>query len=199
MPSCWSSAHAAPGTCTNTFVIGGPTFSQNFTIDAGGATVTPVGGSGVFDCIRQQDKLFSAFSFGALPGSGAADLSFGTVGGQDTHSISLTGSGLTNGSTYTVGYNIEVVGSLAHLLSSNSAILQSSGVASLIESRPIVSGNTSTALDPSGCLGGCVRLTDAVCQPLGRTPTASRTPLLKVFPSQPHCSFSGRASLGSAW
>ncbi len=159
-------AYAAPGTCTNTFVIGGPTFSQNFTIDAGGATVTPVGGSGVFDCIRQQDKLFSAFSFGALPGSGAADLSFGTVGGQDTHSISLTGSGLTNGSTYTVGYNIEVVGSLAHLLSSNSAILQSSGVASLIETltdndgdtfniaftqvnATPVSGNTSTALDPT--------------------------------------------------
>jgi hypothetical protein len=159
-------ANAAPGTCTNTFVIAGPSFSQNFTINAGGATVTPVGGSGVFNCIQQQDKLFSAFSFGALPGTGSADLNFTTVGGIDTHTISLAGSGLLDGHSYTFGYNIEVVGSTAHLISSNSGILQTSGVSNLTESlvdndgdhfsidfnqtnATPTGGNTSTALDPS--------------------------------------------------
>ncbi len=54
-------AYAAPGTCTNTACSGGRTSVSTSLIDARGATVTPVGGSGVFDCIRQQDKLFSAF------------------------------------------------------------------------------------------------------------------------------------------
>jgi hypothetical protein len=159
-------ANAAPGACTSTFTIPGPGFTQNFTIDAGGTTVTPVGGSGTFNCIQQQDKLFSNFSFGALPGAGSADLDFGAVGGVDTHTISLAGAGLTNGSTYTVGYNIEVTSSTAHLIASSSGILQSAGVSSLAETlddndgdhfaidftqtgATVTSGNAATALDPT--------------------------------------------------
>jgi hypothetical protein len=189
-------ANAAPGTCTNTFVIAGPSFAQNFTIDAGGTSVTPVGGSGVFNCIQQQDKLFSAFNFGALPGTGSADITFGTVGGVDTHTISLAGAGLTNGSTYTVGYNIEIVpGSPTnpHLISSSSGILQSAGVSSLAETlvdndgdhfaidfsqtgATVTSGNSSTALDPTVLW---VDVTDALT--LSSAPGSNATGITNAF------------------
>ncbi len=159
-------AYAGPGACTNTFTLAGPSFSQNFTIDTGGVTVTPVGGSGAFNCIQQQDKLFSAFSFGALPGNGSADLNFTTIGGVDTHTISLSGSGLKNGSSYTFGYDIMVTSPNAHLTSTKSGILQTSGVSNLTETlkdndgdtfdiaftqtdATPTSGNTSAALDPT--------------------------------------------------
>lgn len=162
-----SIANAMPGSCNsaNTFTIAGPSFDQNFLID-GPTSVTPVGGSGVFNCIQQQDKLFSAFSFGALPSGGTANLNFAAINGVDTHTISLVGSGLTNGQTYTLGYNIEVTSSHAHLISTSSGILQSSGQASLAETLRdndgdtfnidftqtngnSITGNSSTPLDPA--------------------------------------------------
>lgn len=162
-----SVANATPGICnsSNTFMIGGPSFDQNFLID-GPATVTPLGGSGSFTCIQQQDKLFSDFSFSALPTGATADLNFSHISGIDTHTISLSGSGLESGSSYTVGYNIEVTSSSVHLISTKSGILQTSGNASLAETlkdndgdtfnvdftqldATPNSGNTSTALDPT--------------------------------------------------
>jgi hypothetical protein len=128
-----SAAYAAPGTCTNTFVIGGPTFGESFTVAAGGLTVTPSGGGGAFDCIQQQDKLFSNFSFGQLPGSASALLNFSNVGGLDTHTISLGSAAFANGGSYTFGYNLEVLNGLAHLISADSAILQTVGQSSLIQ------------------------------------------------------------------
>ncbi len=159
-------ANAGPGACTNTFTFVGPSLSQNFTIDAGGTAVTPVGGSGAFDCIQQQDKLFSAFSFGALPGNASADLNFTTIGGVDTHSLSLAGSGLLNGVSYTFGYNVMVTSANAHLTSTKAGILQTSGVSDLTETlkdndgdnfniaftqtdATPTSGNTSATLDPA--------------------------------------------------
>lgn len=161
-----SIANATPGNCNsaNTFTIAGPSFDQNFVID-GPTSVTPLGGSGTFSCIQQQDKLFSAFSFGALPSGATANLNFSNINGVDTHTISLVGSGLTNGQTYTLGYNVEVTSTHAHLISTSSGILQSSGQASLAETLldndgdtfsinftqtngNSITGNSSTPLDP---------------------------------------------------
>jgi hypothetical protein len=160
-------ANAMPGTCnsSNTFTISGPSFDQDFLIN-GGSSVTPIGGSGTFTCIQQQDKLFSALSFGALPGTATADLNFSTIAGFDTHTITLAGGGLTNGQTYTFGYNIEVTSAHAHLISSASGILQTSGKSTLAETfldndgdtfninftqtnGNSVTGNASTPLDPT--------------------------------------------------
>ena len=55
------SAHAAPGTCTSTAVLGGPNFGGAFFVNGGGTTVT--NGTTTFDCIQQQDKVFSNFHF----------------------------------------------------------------------------------------------------------------------------------------
>jgi hypothetical protein len=130
-------AYAVPGTCNvgNTFVIPGPSFGESFVVDAGGTTVTPAAGTGVFSCIQQQDKQFSNFSFGALPGTGTALLNFSNVGGEDTHTISLGSSQFVNGGTYTFGYNLEVLtGSpQAHLIAAKSAILQTSGSSTLVQ------------------------------------------------------------------
>lgn len=161
-----SIANATPGNCnsTNTFTIAGPSFDQNFVIN-GPASVTPLGGSGTFSCIQQQDKLFSAFSFGALPSGATANLNFSNINGVDTHTISLVGSGLTNGQTYTLGYNVEVTSTHAHLISTSSGILQSSGQSRLVETLldndndtfninftqtngNSISGTSSTPLDP---------------------------------------------------
>lgn len=138
-----SIANATPGSCNsaNTFTIPGPGFDQNFVIN-GPSSVTPLGGSGTFSCIQQQDKLFSAFSFGALPSGATANLNFSNINGVDTHTISLVGSGLTNGQTYTLGYDIEVTSSHAHLTSTSSGILQSSGQAQLVESLLDNDGDT---------------------------------------------------------
>lgn len=162
-----SIANAMPGSCnaTNTFTIGGPTFDQNFTVTSA-TSVTPTGGSGTFTCIQQQDKLFSDFSFGALPSGATAGVNFSTINGIDTHTISLSGAGLVSGSTYTLGYNLEVTSTHAHLTSTSSGILQSSGQASLAETLDdndgdtftidftqtngnSISGNASTPLDPT--------------------------------------------------
>jgi hypothetical protein len=139
-----SPAYAAPGSCNtgNTVVISGPSFGESFTVDAGGATLTPSGGSGVFSCIQQQDKLFSNFSLGALPATGTALLNFSTVSGVDTHTISLGSASFANGTAYTFGYNIEVVGSLASLISANSAILQTVGSSSLVQHMTGDDGDT---------------------------------------------------------
>ena len=160
-------ANAMPGICnsSNTFTISGPAFDQNFLVNGSGS-VTPVGGTGSFTCIQQQDKLFSDFSFGALPGGASADLDFSHISGVDTHTISLSGSGLVSGDTYTVGYNIEVTSPKVHLISTRSGILQTSGEASLTETlndndgdtfhvdftqtdATPTSGNTATLLDPT--------------------------------------------------
>ena len=162
-----SVANATPGNCNsgNTFTIGGPDFDQNFLIN-GPASVTPLGGSGTFTCIQQQDKLFSSFTFGALPGNASADLNFSNIGGFDTHTITLAGSGLHNGQTYTFGYNIKVTAADAHLHSTASGILQTSGQASLHEAfldddgdtfnlnftqtnGNSISGSATTPLDPT--------------------------------------------------
>jgi hypothetical protein len=127
-------AYAAPGAnCTgSTFVIGGPGFGQNFTIDASGTSVSTGGVS--YNCVQQQDKLFSSFQFAGLPRAGnQADLNFSSVGGVDTHTISLGSANFVNGNAYTASYNIEVVGSLAHLVAANSAILQTVGSSSLVQ------------------------------------------------------------------
>ncbi len=137
-----SAAFAGPGSCTNTFVIAGPSFGESFTVNAGGTTVTPFGGSGTFNCIQQQDKLFSNLSFGQLPGAGQALLNFSNIGGEDTHTISLGSAQFANGGSYTFGYNIEVLGTLAHLVSADSAILQTSGRSSLVQTMLDNDGDT---------------------------------------------------------
>jgi hypothetical protein len=162
-------AYAAPGTCNagNTFVISGPTFGDNFTINAGGATLTPLGGTGTFSCIQQQDKLFSNFNLGGIPATGSAALNFSNVGGVDTHTISLQSGNFANGSTYSFGYNIEVLTSTpqAHLIAAEAAILQTVGASSMKKHMvdndgdvfdiafsqvgATAIGSTTTALDPS--------------------------------------------------
>jgi hypothetical protein len=125
-------ANAAPGTCTNTATLAGPGFGGSFTVNAGGTTVSA--GGITYDCIQQQDKLFSNFSFGNLPATGTVTLNFSNVGGVDTHTISLGSGNFVDGQSYTMGYNIEVTGSLAHLISANSAILQTTGSSNLVQS-----------------------------------------------------------------
>jgi hypothetical protein len=161
-------AYAAPGTnCTgSTFVIPGPTFGDVFTIDAGGTSVS-IGGVS-YNCIQQQDKLFSSFSFAGIPGTGSATLNFSNVNGIDTHTISLGSGAFADGTAYSFGYNIEVLTSTpqAHLISANSAILQTAGSSTLTQtmtdndgdhfnainisqSGAVASGVTGTALDPT--------------------------------------------------
>ncbi len=162
-------AYAAPGVCNsgNTFVIAGPTFGDNFVVNAGGTTLTPLGGTGTFSCIQQQDKLFSNFNLGNIPATGSAALNFSNVGGVDTHTISLQSGNFANGSTYSFGYNIEVLTSTpqAHLVAAEAAILQTVGVSNMTkhmvdndgdtfniafsQTGATASGSTTTALDPS--------------------------------------------------
>ena len=75
-------AYAAPGTCTSTAVLtAGGNFGGVFTVNGGGTTVSS--GGVTYNCIQQQDKLFSNFTFGQLPPTGTATLNFTTVGSWD--------------------------------------------------------------------------------------------------------------------
>jgi hypothetical protein len=160
------SAHAAPGTCTSTAVLGGPNFGGAFFVNGGGTTVT--NGTTTFDCIQQQDKVFSNFHFGQLPPVGTATLNFSNVGGIDTHTISLGSGNFVDGGSYTMSYNIQVLTETPqpHLISANSAILQTVGSSHLTQTMidndgdsfngitftqngAVAGPTTGTALDPT--------------------------------------------------
>ncbi len=139
-------ADAAPGTCTNTFVLTAATnFGGSFDVNPSGTTLTPDQGGGTFDCIQQQDKLFSAFNLAGLPSVSTAILNFANINGVDTHSITYTGNFTIPPGTYTFGYNLQVIPTttpLPVLVSSSSDLVQSLGSATLDET--LVSNTASS-------------------------------------------------------
>ena len=158
-------ASAAPGTCTNTAVLSGPNFGQAFFINS---ATTVTNGTATFDCIQQQDKLFSNFQFGQIPAVGTATLNFSNVNGVDTHTLSLGSGNFVDGGSYTMSYNIEVLSGnpQPHLISANSAILQTVGSSHLTQlmtdndgdnfnninftqNGALAGPTTGTALDPT--------------------------------------------------
>jgi hypothetical protein len=104
--------------------------------DVNGTTLTPDAGTGAYTCIRQQDKIFSDFSLSGLPSPSSAVLSFATIDGVDTHSISFSGNYLAAGSPFTFSYNIDIDPAavpLPRLVESSADLVQTAGKATLDE------------------------------------------------------------------
>jgi hypothetical protein len=127
-----------------TYVLTAATnYDGTFDINSNG-TVSLDGVPGIqYTAIQQQDKLFNTFGgFGSLPTGAHALLNFANIGSQDTHSINFSGNYLLVGSPYIFSYDISVIGTAAHLISSATDIVQSAGTATLSE--------TLTPTVPSG-------------------------------------------------
>ncbi len=98
-------------------------------------TVTSIGGglftyNGVtYDAVQQQDKLWSGFTAGA---GETLTFGFSTIGGVDTHSISVGGT-ISSSAPTTFGYTIAVDVGSSHFVSTASDIVQSAGKSALAE------------------------------------------------------------------
>ena len=138
----------AGGAKAATYDLIPPDYSGSFTINGDG-TITPVGGSGSYTGVLQQDKLWDTFTVAGLPAGSTVVFSFASIAGQDAHTINFTGAYLQAGSPYTVGYDIHVESSSpTHpvLVSTASDLVQTLGTATLAET---LTPNTGT-VTPAG-------------------------------------------------